>query len=499
MTFLAYWHCLMENFLKEPLAEIIFSSSDSKVSQAIRRAVLAKKLRKIAPRIYSSNFKDSPEDIISRNRYLILAKLFPNAVISHRSAIEGGFSQDNLIVLTYKYTKKVKLPGLIIRLVKGISALEGDTPFLESLYIASRPRAFLENLESSRGPLAKTLLNKEIEIRLDKLVRIYGTEELNSIRDQAKVLAPKLKLDKEFKKLDKMIGAIIGTHEDTVLQTDIALSRAHGKPYDPYRIELFATLTTKLNASIFQIQKTNLLSHKSKQNFAFFEAYFSNFIEGTEFEIDEAEKIIFENKIIPNRSDDSHDILGTYKIISNESEMSQLPADPESLIEILKRRHTILMETRSEKTPGKFKEIINKAGNTIFVKPDEVIGTLYKGFEMYQTLEPGIARAIYMMFLITEVHPFLDGNGRIARIMMNAEFSAANQFKILIPTVYREDYLLALRKLSRQKDPNSYIRMLEKAQLFSSAINYENYEHALKLLRECYAFLRADEGKLKFP
>ncbi|WP_282778728.1 Fic family protein [Phaeodactylibacter xiamenensis] len=55
-----------------------------------------------------------------------------------------------------------------------------------------------------------------------------------------------------------------------------------------------------------------------------------------------------------------------------------------------------------------------------------------------------IARAIYMMFLVTEVHPFDDGNGRIARIMMNAELVHGGSSKIIIPTVYREDYMLAL-------------------------------------------------------
>jgi fido (protein-threonine AMPylation protein) len=35
-----------------------------------------------------------------------------------------------------------------------------------------------------------------------------------------------------------------------------------------------------------------------------------------------------------------------------------------------------------------------------------------------------------MMFLISEVHPFADGNGRIARIMMNAELVAAGEERI---------------------------------------------------------------------
>ena len=32
-----------------------------------------------------------------------------------------------------------------------------------------------------------------------------------------------------------------------------------------------------------------------------------------------------------------------------------------------------------------------------------------------------------MMFLVAEVHPFADGNGRVARVMMNAELIAGGQ------------------------------------------------------------------------
>jgi Fic family protein len=40
-------------------------------------------------------------------------------------------------------------------------------------------------------------------------------------------------------------------------------------------------------------------------------------------------------------------------------------------------------------------------------------------------------------FLVSEVHPFLDGNGRLARVMINAELAAARQMRVLIPIVYR--------------------------------------------------------------
>jgi len=39
------------------------------------------------------------------------------------------------------------------------------------------------------------------------------------------------------------------------------------------------------------------------------------------------------------------------------------------------------------------------------------------------------------------VHPFLHGNGRIARILINAELTNAGLLKIIVPTVYRDDYM----------------------------------------------------------
>lgn len=69
--------------------------------------------------------------------------------------------------------------------------------------------------------------------------------------------------------------------------------------------------------------------------------------------------------------------------------------------------------------------------------------------------------------MVSEIHPFLDGNGRIARVMMNAELVKENQSKIIIPTVYRDDYIGALRKLTRQQDPTIYVKMLRRSHEFS--------------------------------
>jgi hypothetical protein len=63
--------------------------------------------------------------------------------------------------------------------------------------------------------------------------------------------------------------------------------------------------------------------------------------------------------------------------------------------------------------------------------------------------------------------------------------------------VYREDYILALRKLTRQREPDSYIRMLSRIHEFSSTITGNNIDEMQSYLEKSNAFLEPDEGKLK--
>lgn len=452
-------------------------------------------LKKIAPRIYTSNLKDSPEEIIKRNRYQIISFLYPGAVISYRSALEGGVSSAGYIILSYKYTKKISLSGLTIRLVEGPGQLPGDTAFMGGLFLASRPRAILENLTLSKGKLAKSLGQKHIEAYLDKLARIHDTEELNLIRDQARNIANSLDLNKEFKLLDRIIGAIMRT-QTADLKSPEARYRAAGKPYDTDCVELFTSLSEALIREPLPRKKEGQRSKQWINNLAFFEAYFSNYIEGTEFSVEEAKEIAFEHKIVTNRAEDAHDILGTFQIVSSIHEMSKTPSNIEEFTRLLRSRHYTLMSARPDRLPGKFKEQSNRAGNTYFVNPELVIGTLEKASEYYHSIQPGLARAIYTMFVASEVHPFVDGNGRISRIMMNAEIVKAEEYRIIIPTVFREDYLLALRRLSRSKDPEAYIKMLSKAQAFTASIEFDDYDTALKQLQDSNAFKEPSEGKL---
>jgi Fic family protein len=491
----------MENILPNKLPEIVFASSDSTVSRQISKLVRSSILRKIAPRIYTSNLLDTPETIIRRNLFQILGELYPDALLSHRSALEYKPTDTGNIFITHSYTKKVKLPGLTLNFLEGKGPIEGDNLLAGKLYASQLERALLENLQPSRkqGTASKVVSTSTLEERLEMELRVNGEEGLNRLRDKAKEIATKLGMEREFQKLNKMVSALLSTKPSKILTSPLAMARALGHPYDAARLQLFEKLFTALKQHEFEKLQDPNTSIVAFENFAFFEAYFSNYIEGTEFELEDAKRIVETGTPMRARHDDSHDVLGTYQIVSNRNEMSIIPANTEDLMDLLRRRHEMLMKYRTSKKPGQFKDQNNKAGQSYFVDYTLVRGTLIKGFDYYNALNDPFARAAYMMFLISEVHPFLDGNGRIARVMMNAELVTKGMAKILIPTVYRDDYLGALRKLTRQEDPSAYIKMLQRAHQFSAMIHGNNMNEMQVLLEKGNAFKEADEARLIMP
>ena len=485
--------------MEENLPEIVFASSNTAESKRISRWMHSGHLRKLLPRVYTSNFADSDEVIVSRNLYMILSRLFPGALLSHRTALEGGPTETGDIFLTYKYSRKIKLPGIRVHLMKGPAAIADDMPFLQGLFMSSNPRAFIEVLQISRGRSgsSKALPMAAIEERLDRICQIQGPEALNRLRDKARKAARILKLDRQFNKLNGMIGAILRSRPASGLSSPQARARSHGVPYDPQRLAVLNRLFAGLSQTPLPVRKEQRLSPKEAQLLAFFESYFSNYIEGTEFELSEAYDIVFKNKIPAKRPQDAHDILGTFRVISNQEEMRRLPKSFDEFLSLLQSRHHTAMGGRPDKQPGEFKQEPNRAGETHFVAPDLVKGTLLKGFEMCGAVEPGFPRAIFMMFLVTEVHPFVDGNGRAARIMMNAELVSRGLCRIIVPTVLRDDYLLALRALTRSDNPDPLIKVLDLAQRFSSELPLSSYEIAELALTKCNAFKESDEARLR--
>ena len=480
--------------------------SSAAISAAVSRASRAGRLRKLGSRLYTTNMTDPPETIVRRNLWQIAAGYFPGALIADRTALENMPAPDGSVCFVSLRGGDVELPGIVLRPRRGPGPLDSDRPFLSGLFLGSAARAWLENMHPSRargGRLPRTLPRRELEKRLDTLIRRGGAEGANRLRDEIRAVAPELGLEDAAADLDRLIGALLGTKEAT-LSAPAARARARGRPYDPDRMDLFQTLHRALRDHPPTFRPAPERPPAGREALAFYEAYFSNFIEGTEFEVGEAADIVFRGVIPTERPLDAHDVLGTWAIVSDERGMARTASGTRTFEELLRERHARIMQGRPETGPGRFKAAENRAGSTVFVAPGLVEGTLERGFEFLRSLETPFQRAVFAKFLVAEVHPFADGNGRVARVMMNAELVAAGEERIVIPTAFRSNYLAALRALSGNGRPEALIQALDYAQRWTRAIDWRELASSRRQLEACHAFLQPDEAEetgrlLRFP
>ena len=114
---------------KSPWPLLVFATSDKAASRRMQQARRAGELRELLPRVYTSDLTTDPALLVRRHWLPLLGHLYPDAVISHRSGLDAQPTPEGDIFLTYKYAKKIPLPGLTVHLVSGPGPQELDRPF----------------------------------------------------------------------------------------------------------------------------------------------------------------------------------------------------------------------------------------------------------------------------------------------------------------------------------------------------------------------------------
>ncbi len=482
-------------------SSIVFASDApaSTISDRLRRGALVR----LAVGVYATDVVSAPTAVVAREWHTIAGRLFPSAVVTDRSGPTGGPVGGVLYLAHQGRERTVDLPGLTVTARSGAGPVDGDIPLPGGLYQASKGRALAENTRPSRsrGPrVRRTLTEVELGDWVDRLCQLDGAQRLVSYGKQAAEVAADIGAsEREVALLRALLGAAVGTHQVAVSSRSLR-ARQLALPCDQGRMRLFQRLIEALRQSAPQNRPVADLRDPRHTHLPFFEAYFSNFIEGTEFELDEAVGVVYEDRHIPARAADSHDLLGTYRVVADIAEMTTVASNAEDFLAVLRSRHATMLGGRQDQRPGHFKDAANRAGESLFVLPDLVPGTLIAGWARLIELDTAFERAVFMMFLVAEVHPFHDGNGRIARVMMNAELVAAGQTRIIVPTVFRDDYLGGLRRLTRQEDPSVLIKALRYAHDYTSRIDFTDLRGATEALRATNAFNEpASEDRLRLP
>ena len=457
------------------------------ISDRVRRG----ELRPLATGVYTTDMVSTLEAMVAQYWHIIVGRLFPNAVITDRSALTGGKVGDYLYLAHDRRARELKLPGLAVIARPGAAPFDDDVELPGGLLQASRGRALAENTRPSRARGTRprrTLDDDELAAWIDRLCQFDGEEKLRHYRQRAEELAASVGAPPDgIARLSKLIGAALGSQK--VKSANSAVNaRQSGIPFDPDRIRRFDTLAIALRSAATQNRAALPATSAAYRLQAFYDAYFSNYIEGTKFTVEEARALVYDEIMPVGRNADGHDVVGTFQIVSDHAEMSRVAQTADEFVHLLRARHAVLMAGRPNREPGSFKLLPNQVGNTLFVDPALVEGTLREGFSRLAALDTAWERAVYTGFLVTEVHPFVDGNGRMARVMMNAELVRGGQSKIIVPTGFRHDYLTSLRRLTRHDDPSIFVKSMRFLHDYTHQIDWATDESALADLRATNAF-----------
>jgi len=86
--------------------------------------------------------------------------------------------------------------------------------------------------------------------------------------------------------------------------------------------------------------------------------------------------------------------------------------------------------------------------------------------EQWETLHP-VRLAAFAHRKLADIHPFVDGNGRTARLLMNLILINRGYQIVSIPPVLRLEYINALKAAQRDKNPSdeAFVRLIAECEI----------------------------------
>lgn len=94
------------------------------------------------------------------------------------------------------------------------------------------------------------------------------------------------------------------------------------------------------------------------------------------------------------------------------------------------------------------------------LNPDAVLDAMSALSDLMMEEENALVRAVLGHFFFVYIHPYMDGNGRTARFVMNSQLVTAGYPWVIVPVERRQEYMAALEQASVEEDIEAFARFI---------------------------------------